>query len=84
MGETKTLVIMRGVTGSGKSTVALAVAQGDKSKIFSTDDFFVKDGVYQFDPKQIGRAHQWNQVCLVLDIESFSFSNEQSRRWTKD
>ncbi len=29
--------------------------------IYSTDDFFMRDGIYVFDGKAISNAHQWNQ-----------------------
>lgn len=59
MGEDliKELIIMRGLPGSGKTTLAKTFG----GIIFSTDDFFIKDGVYQFDPKEITLAHDWNQ-----------------------
>ena len=33
---------MRGISGSGKSYLAKSLAEGDESKIFSTDDFYGK------------------------------------------
>jgi len=51
------LIIMRGLPGSGKSTLAGSYG----GLVFSTDDFFMKDGIYQFDPSKIGEAHLWNQ-----------------------
>lgn len=62
----KTLYIMRGVPGSGKSTLANQLAEGDESRILSTDQFFMKDGTYQFDGKMLGKAHEWNQVSCYL------------------
>lgn len=59
----KTLYIMRGVPGSGKSTKARELL-GDSTTgiILSTDDFFTLDtGTYEFDAKRLGDAHQWNQ-----------------------
>lgn len=54
----RTMIIMRGVSGSGKSTKARQVA-GPTGAIFSTDDFFGPN--YDFDPAKIPEAHQWNQ-----------------------
>ena len=51
----KTIFILRGLPGSGKSTVA----QGNQA--FSTDDYFMVGGVYVFDPEQLGPAHRWNK-----------------------
>jgi hypothetical protein len=59
------LVIMQGLPGSGKSTVArqlvedLAELKHDAS-VFSTDDFFTVDGVYRFNPKLLGVNHGKN------------------------
>lgn len=57
----KRLIIMRGVSGSGKSTLAAQLA-GDEGVIFSTDNYFMEDGEYRFNPKKLGAAHQWNQT----------------------
>lgn len=56
----KTLIIMQGVSGSGKSTLAAQLA-GDEGVIFSTDDYFMDNGEYKFNPKILGNAHKWNQ-----------------------
>jgi len=56
------LIIMRGVSGSGKSTLAKKLALShEKSVIYSTDDFFMIEGKYVFDPKKIGENHKKNQ-----------------------
>ncbi len=54
----KVMIIMRGVSGSGKSTKARQMA-GPSGQIFSTDDFFGSN--YDFDETKIAEAHQWNQ-----------------------
>jgi NEDD4-binding protein 2 len=55
------LILMRGVSGSGKSTMARKIAEThDLSVILSTDDFFVVDGEYRFDPKRLGEFHAAN------------------------
>ena len=44
---------MRGLPGSGKSTLARKIA--DKTGlVYSTDDFFMINGEYVFEPKMIG------------------------------
>jgi len=53
----KVLVVMRGVSGSGKSSKAKELGQG--GIILSTDDFWGPE--YAFDPTRIKEAHQWNQ-----------------------
>lgn len=66
--------IMRGIPGSGKSTVAKMIARGcfpgqsnlDGSQwlsdavIHSTDDLCMVDGEYQFDPALAGERHAQN------------------------
>jgi len=73
------LILMRGVSGSGKSTLARKLAEDHEgSVIFSTDDFFMAEGVYNFDPKRIGINHARNQErtrqamqaktpCIIID-----------------
>lgn len=53
------LLLVRGLPGSGKSTLA-------KNLIgwywhLETDQFWMKDGEYQFELARLGEAHQW---CL--------------------
>jgi len=55
-----TLIIMRGLPGSGKSTTAQEMA-GETGIVLSTDDYFMVEGEYQFDPEKLGVAHKWNQ-----------------------
>lgn len=59
----KTLTIMRGVPGSGKSTLARVLAEIpgiEPAPVFSTDDFFMVDGEYRFDPSKLGANHAAN------------------------
>ena len=59
----KTLVLLRGLPGSGKSTVAKLIARtlttaGLSYVICSADSYFVgEDGIYCFDPCKLGAAH---------------------------
>ena len=52
------IYICRSPSGAGKSTMAKELGKG--GVVFSTDDFFEKDGKYNFDPKLLGTAHKWN------------------------
>lgn len=60
--------MMRGLPGSGKSTMARTIAirhfeQGGKSvAICSTDDYHMVDGQYVFQPNNLGRFHTCNQL----------------------
>lgn len=55
------VVIMRGISGSGKSTYVAKHCSG--AKVFSADNFFtevVGEGkAYVFDAKRLGEAHRW-------------------------
>ena len=58
--EGKTLIIMRGLPGSGKSSLAKSIA-GDDGVIFSTDDLFEENGVYKFDSNKLRENHIRNR-----------------------
>ena len=52
------LIIVRGVPGSGKSTFAAKLANEVSGAIFEADDYFIRpDGVYDFNYKLIENAH---------------------------
>lgn len=80
--KSRTLIIMRGVSGSGKSTQTrkilleeFGIAEADLHKhTFSTDDYFVRKdtGVYDFKPERIGRAHEWNQNRVAKAMQERS------------
>ena len=65
------LIIMRGIPGSGKTTLArkiedLAMRSGYKiTGICSADDYFVKNGKYVFDGKKLGEAHKFCQSKAI-------------------
>ncbi|CAL4228676.1 unnamed protein product, partial [Meganyctiphanes norvegica] len=57
----KMLIILRGLPGSGKSTLGRELL-GRNGVILSTDDFFCdKQGIYHYDPTRITEAHTWNK-----------------------
>jgi NEDD4-binding protein 2 len=50
----KLLILMRGVTGSGKTTLAKQLSK----YVYSTDDYFIiKDGEYEFDYSRLQQSH---------------------------
>ena len=52
----KNLILIRGISGSGKSTFAEEFLY-TTSLIISTDDFFMVDGEYQFNPELLAENH---------------------------
>lgn len=62
----KKLILMRGLPGSGKSSLA----QSLDGLVLSTDDFFTKKGVYKFNIRAVGIAHGWNQKRAQKAMES--------------
>lgn len=49
--------IVRGLPGSGKSTFAKTLAKSLNIPFWEADQFFYKDGQYNFDPTKLGEAH---------------------------
>lgn len=59
----KVFFLIRGASGSGKSTFAnyiKRVCEEEKKKVkcFEADDYFVKDGEYKFNPSKLPAAHK--------------------------
>lgn len=53
----KDLILLRGLPGSGKSTLAKMIC----NQHVEADEFFVVNGVYQFDITKLKQAHEWCQ-----------------------
>lgn len=53
----KTVYILRGVSGSGKSTVAEELIKDRKGVICTADDYFETPDGYKFDVRNLGHAH---------------------------
>lgn len=86
------LVIMRGVSGSGKSTRAKEIAKMTKSAgqsvyICSADDYFIdrSSGRYEFDAKKLGGAHSWcktkAETAMDLGVDVVIIDNTNTKRW---
>lgn len=61
--------ILRGVSGSGKSTVAKSLAEGRDAVICCADDYFETENGYRFNPSKLHDAHQecWYKFRDALD-----------------
>ena len=51
------LILVRGVPGSGKTTIADMLSSYGRSVLFCTDDLFMVDGEYKFDPSKLSEYH---------------------------
>lgn len=60
----KLMVILRGLSGSGKSTLCDNIKKVYQDAVIcSADNFFMVDGVYDFNPEKLKDAHQYCQKC---------------------
>uniref|UniRef100_A0A670I0X7 NEDD4 binding protein 2 like 2 n=2 Tax=Podarcis muralis TaxID=64176 RepID=A0A670I0X7_PODMU len=59
----KLLLILRGLPGSGKTTLSrILLGQSRDGIIFSTDEYFRQNnGCWSYNVGQLGAAHDWNQ-----------------------
>lgn len=87
-----TVVIMRGISDSGKSTAAQEVAaaaqaRGHSVAVCSADYYFMRDGVYVFDVTELGAAHRacWQAFVDALrrrvNVVIVDNTNTTAREW---
>jgi NEDD4-binding protein 2 len=81
-----TLILMRGVSGSGKSTLAEKIcAEQSSAVIVSTDDYFIVEGQYRFDPKKLGEYHAANvnrtETFMVENCPCIIVDNTNTQAW---
>ncbi|XP_053921368.1 NEDD4-binding protein 2-like 2 isoform X3 [Cuculus canorus] len=73
----KFLLILRGLPGSGKSTLSrILLGQSRDGIVFSTDDYFRQQDGYTYNATQLGDAHDWNQkrVAVLWNLEAAYYS----------
>lgn len=87
------LIMVRGIVGAGKSTVASAMSCGyPGSVVISADDFFMELSdsgrlEYRFDPKRLSDAHHDCQTRTGFHLENgrtVIVANTFTQRWEMD
>lgn len=82
----KSLYIIRGIPGSGKSTFAKSLVVNKDYCHKEADMFFIDDdGNYDFNPSKLKEAHQWCQeeveFLMRLGHTSVVVSNTFTQEW---
>lgn len=80
------LILIRGLPGSGKTTMAVAmVKEHPRMCHIETDQYFTDDnGKYNFVASELTDAHEWCQHVVMNNLiggVSVVVSNTFSRRW---
>lgn len=74
-----------GLPGSGKSFLADKLAKANNGQVFSTDDFFTKNGIYKWNSNFIQFAHDWNYVqfgtAIYNGLEYAVIANTNLQAW---
>lgn len=81
-----TLILIRGVSGSGKSTYAKKLMKEDPTLSHYEADmyFYTPNGEYKFDPKSLPKAHNWCRAQTEKDLrsgKSVIVSNTFTKKW---
>ncbi|MGD8567391.1 MAG: AAA family ATPase [Gammaproteobacteria bacterium] len=75
-----TLTIIRGLPGSGKTTLAKALGV----QYFEADQYFMVAGTYTFRREEIKDAHEWCQEMVrdaLMRGEDVAVANTFSQKW---
>lgn len=76
----KTLYLVRGVPGSGKSTFAESICD----KVVSADDYFMDGDEYKFDASKLKYAHRYCQKkteSIMQTGNDVAVANTFTREW---
>ena len=86
MSKQKVLFIIRGLPGSGKSTIGncFQFPTGEIPSVYSADDYFMVDGEYKFDRFKLTEAHNLCQTRVFTTLRngySCAVANTFTERW---
>lgn len=71
----KTLLLLRGLPGSGKSTLSKTIG----AITFEADMFFMEGNEYKFNPTKLKEAHAWCQNQVEMTMKNSTKNFETSR-----
>lgn len=75
----KQLIILRGVSGAGKSTVAEIISENHWPICEADQYHYTEDGVYEWKAENVGKAHAWCQSivrdAMASNIKKIIVSN---------
>jgi len=81
---TQKLILIRGLPGSGKNFLADKLAKEINGVVVSADDFFMKDGKYQFSFDYLSAAHKWCFGTVAKELftgNSVVLANTFTQKW---
>ncbi len=81
------LILLRGLPGSGKTTLAKELSDNGKYPVFSVDDYFTdkKTGDYKFEFDKNHLAYKQckenTRQCMINDLDKIFIDNVFSLEW---
>ena len=79
------LILVRGISGSGKTTYAKKLIKDDPTlSHYEADMYFYQDEEYKFVPTKLKEAHAWCKAQTEIDLlfgKSVIVSNTFTQKW---
>ncbi len=85
----KTVIFLRGISGSGKSTIANSLSRllgPENTTVCSADNYFIKDEIYRFETSKLSEAHEACAIAMKSALDSSNIryiivDNTHTRMW---